>query len=171
MPDLKTLIEKAKKNDDSFREIYLLTVDRVFGYVFLRLKNKETAKDVVQEVYLALWQSLSKFVFSSEQEFWGFLWKIVRSKVFRARKKKLVNTCGLEEALLLRDNTEFNEDYRFLFRAIDGLKEKQKVILELRYFQGFSFAEVANAVGLSETNVKVIHHRALKLLANKLVYV
>lgn len=163
MPELKDLLERAKEDENAFREIYEFTIDRVFQYVFLRVKDRSLAKDVVQEIYISLWKSIPKFSFRSEEEFQGFLWKIVKRRIIKSRKK-IRGSVSIEEIYDIPYEQDFNEDYRFLLKAVSLLKERMRLVVELRYFGGQSFRDVAQTLGISESNAKVLHHRAIKIL-------
>jgi len=50
-------------------------------------------------------------------------------------------------------------------RLLDGLSERDRVVLTLRYFQGYSAAEIGQALGLSANHVRVLQLRALRRAA------
>lgn len=166
MPELKDLLNRAKEDQNAFREVYDITVDRVFRYVFLRTKDRSLTKDVVQEIYLSLWKSIPKFTFKSEEEFYGFLWKIVKRRIIKARKK-IKDNISIEEVYDIPHDHSFNEDYRFLFKILSSLKKRMRLVIELRYFSGQSFKDISETLGITESNAKVLHHRAIKLLEEK----
>lgn len=159
----KELLEGTRHNELLFREIYDRTVDRVFSYVIFRVGNREDAKEVVQEIYLSLFSSLPKFVYISDEHFMGFLWTIVRRRIFKSRLRKKIMV-SLEEVYDTATEEETQEDYRYLFQALNRLKDKERIVIQLRYFSHQSFAHIAEACNITETNAKVIHHRALAKL-------
>ena len=59
MQNLENLLERATNDEQAFREIYEFTIDRVFNYVLLRTGDRENTKEIVQEIYLSLWKSIS----------------------------------------------------------------------------------------------------------------
>lgn len=166
MQNLKHLLEQAHADQNAFRKIYDMTVDRVFHYAILRVRNKEDAQDVVQEVYGSLWKSLPRFVYISDEHFYGFFWKVVRRRIFwfRLRTRSHVS---LDTSLYdVPDEPEHHEDYRRLFREIARLQPKQRLVVELRYFSHLQFRDIAEMLGIQETHAKVLHHRAMKILKN-----
>ncbi len=163
MQNLKELLERAKKDENAFREIYDFTVDRVFDFVILRLQNKEETKEVLQEIYLSFWKSLPNFEYISDEHFYGFLWKVVRRQIYKKRLKK-IKTVPLEEIYDIPEEEREKEDYRFLLNNLKNLKEKERLVVELRYFANLSFEEVSKALDISLSNAKVLHHRAIKKL-------
>lgn len=165
MQNLEYLLKQARVDENAFKEIYNLTIDRVFNYVLLRVRNREDAKDIVQEIYNSFWKSLPKFEFISEEHFYGFLWKVVRRRIFWFRKKDK-KTLPLEDIYDVPDELENPEDYRKLLQAVSLLKPKQRLVIELRYFSHLQFNEIAKMIGIKEVNAKVLHHRAIKILKN-----
>lgn len=159
----KELLEGARQNELLFREIYDRTVDRVFSYVVFRVGNREDAKEIVQEIYLSLFSSLPKFVYISDEHFMSFFWTIVRRRIFKSRLRKKV-TVPLEEVYDTTFDEEPQEDYRYLLQTLNRLKDKERAVIQLRYFSHQSFAHIAEACNITETNAKVIHHRALAKL-------
>lgn len=159
----KELLEGARHNELLFREIYDRTVDRVFSYVTFRVGNREDSKEIVQEVYLSLFSSLPRFVYVSDEHFMGFLWTIVRRRVFKSRLRKKIMV-SLEEVYDTASDEETQEDYRYLFQSLNRLKDKERIVIQLRYFSHQSFAQIAETCNITEGNAKVIHHRALAKL-------
>jgi RNA polymerase sigma-70 factor (ECF subfamily) len=167
--DLDHIFKNTDSENIDFRAIYDLTIDKVFSYVFLRTRDREWSKEIVQEIYLSLWQSLPKFKYISVEHFYGFLFTVVRRKLWKARIKK-PKSVSLEEVYdFIPDESyeESKEDYRKLLQEISSLKQKEKLVLELRYFSNFTFSEIAYALGIKENNVKVIHYRAINKLKTK----
>lgn len=173
MQNLENLLERAKNDEQAFREIYDFTIDRVFNYVLLRVKNREETKETVQEIYLSFWKSLPKFRYISEEHFYGFFWTVVKRKIFKSRLRKR-ETVSLEEIYDLSAKADIpedetpKEDYRHLLETVSELKERQRLVVELRYFANNSFGQIAEILGVSESNAKVLHHRALITLRKNL---
>lgn len=163
MQNLGELLERAKTDENAFREIYEFTIDRVFRYVLLRVRKKEDVKDVVQEIYLSFWKSLPKFKYISDEHFYGFLWQVARRRIIKSRLRSVV-TVPLEEIYDLPSDESPKEDYRHLLQKISNLREKERLVVELRYFGNNSFAEIAQILNITETNAKVLNHRAISAL-------
>lgn len=165
MQNIEDLVKRAQKDENAFREVYDYTIDRVFNYVLLRVRNRDDAKEITQEIYLSLWKSLPNFKWMGEEHFYGFLWKVVRRRIIKLRIKKIL-TISLEEIYDYPEEEVQKEDYRFLLKKLLLLKEKERLVLELRYFENLTFEEMSKNLGISVSNAKVIHHRALIKLRN-----
>ncbi len=167
MVNLEETLKRAATDNAAFREIYDLTIDRVYSFVFLRTKDKEKCADICQNSYLSLWQSLPKFKWISEAHFWAFLWKVVRRQISRSRMSTR-NDVSIDEMFDIAAPTEEKEDYRVLLKNLSELGEKERLCLELRYFQDLKFEDIAQTLDISENNAKVMHFRAIKKLKEKL---
>lgn len=164
--NLEYSLKEARVDSTAFKEIYDLTINRVYSFVLLRTGDKEVALDICQNVYLSLWQSLGRFKYMGEAHFYSYLFKITRGEISRARKK-IKPTVELEELYDIPVEDPAHEDYRALIREMNELKEEERTCLELRYFQDLKFKEVGETLGISENYAKVLHHRAIGKLKDK----
>ncbi|MDO8601984.1 MAG: sigma-70 family RNA polymerase sigma factor [bacterium] len=160
---LETLLAQAVADEASFKLIYEMTTDKVFRYFLARTGNRHESLDLTQNTYTELWKSLSKFVYRSDEHFYGYLFTIARRQMMKSWRlfKANVSLEQAEDIIVAGDN---REDYRKLFAGVDTLPHKQKLVLRLRYFSDFSFAEIALALSITESNAKVLHHRAIEAL-------
>lgn len=161
--NLEQSLSLAREDNTAFKEIYDLTISRVYSFVLLRVNNKETALDTCQDIYLSFWKSLPNFKYISDSHFYAFLFKVARRQLIKARAK-IVETVELDEIFDIPIEDENKEDYRVLLRGVQNLKENERLCIELRYFQDLKFQDIALILGISEDNAKVLHYRAIKKL-------
>lgn len=166
---LEEILQKTKTDEAYFKSLYDLTVKRVFSYVVARTRDKEKAKEISQEVYLSLWKSIPNFRYISDSHFYSFLFTVVRRQIIKAGKEKDVNV-SIEEFYEIPGEDKEKEDYRNLLSRIQCLSEKERMVIELRYFQDLDFQQISEDLGISLSNAKVLHHRAIKKLRNLLPY-
>lgn len=160
--ELKRILENARTTDVVFRELYDGTVNKVYAYALNRTRDKAQAMDIVQNAYAALWQSLDRFRYVSDEHFWGYFFTIIRRVLAREWRRKKEESLSESYDVVAPD--EEHEDYRVLLGAVEDLKEKEQQVIKLRYFSDFSFADIAAALSITEGNAKVIHHRAFEKL-------
>ena len=161
--DLEQTIEKAKESDSAFKDIYDLTIDRLFPFVLIRVKSREDALDICQEIYLSFWKYLPKFKYMGDAHFFSFIFLVARRQIIKAKIKKR-ETVPLDDIFEIQAEEEGKEDYRFLIKKLDLLNEKERLCIELRYFSDMSLSDIAQSLNVKEGNIKVIHYRALKKL-------
>lgn len=159
---------KAREGEqDAFRGIFEHLHARVFRYVLSHTPAREDALDITQEVFVDLWKGLKGFQYRSEEEFYGFVFRVVKRKVARFYKTKR-DTAALDEDAMEASFEPEHEDHRFLMKQIRTLAEKYQELLRLRYWGGMKLAEAASVLGITEGTAKVWHHRALQELKGKI---
>lgn len=161
--DLEHTLEKAKRDHSGFKEIYDLTISRVFSFVLLRTQNREEALDICQDIYLSFWSSLPKFRYMGDAHFFSFLFLVSRRQIIKARIKKKDNI-SLDDIYDIESPEAEKEDYRFLLKQVGRLRDKERMCIELRYFEDLSFSQIAESMDIQENNAKVLHHRAITKL-------
>ena len=166
---LKNLIISSIEGDEqSFHRLYNRLNSPLFKYIISRTKDRDDATDILQEVFVDVWKALQTFTYTSDGQFYGFVFTITKRKLGRHYKTQKI-TCELDENALEHSyerNVELADDIRVLMEAVGGLKEKYRTVVELRYWSGLTFGEIGKMLARKETTVKVQHHRALKLLEN-----
>jgi RNA polymerase sigma-70 factor, ECF subfamily len=148
---------------DTFRTFYLTQRNKLFGYLMRLLGNYQLASDIMQESFARYLEH-----YGTQPQNVSLLFTIARNLVWNNTRKKTNNkelendiedvTINPEEQLLVR------ESYRKVLSAMQKLKKSQRDLLALTVSSGLSYREIANILGISETNVKVKVHRARILL-------
>lgn len=169
MDNLSNLIKKAKEgNKDAFGQIYNLFYRRIFRYCKFNLRQEQDAQDICQETFLKAYRSLANFTEKKGGSFQAYLFRIARNLIIdKSRKKKEV---PLKEYQEIEDDTDLDEgidkksENQKLKTALNRLKEKDRQIIVLRYFEEMTTAEVAKAIGTKEGAIRVRIHRILKNL-------
>jgi RNA polymerase sigma-70 factor (ECF subfamily) len=170
--DISELIRKsASGNSDCFRQLYEHLVDKVFAYVRYRTNSEDNAIDLTQEVFVDIYKALPGFTYSSTEQFYGF--------VFTITKRKLAKYYADKHTQAAKTTSEFNEDNysesslelevsRDVARALDTLDDTTREIVVLHHWSRYTFPEIATLIHMTESAVRVRHHRALKLLSASL---
>lgn len=134
--------------------------DNVYRFILKNLKHEEDARDVVQSAYEKLW-------INREQV------EAARSKsyLFTIAYHQMIDHIRKSRRISLRE--EFSEDSRvatvtssgsnlkkILEIALSRLNETQRSLVMLKDYEGYSYEEIGQITGLSESQVKVYLHRA-----------
>ncbi|HEV2247353.1 MAG TPA: sigma-70 family RNA polymerase sigma factor [Terriglobia bacterium] len=173
-PDTE-LVECAKKGDlDAFEALTNRYERRVYSLALRILRQEQDAEDVTQQTFLSALENLGGF--RGEASFSTWLLRIATHAALKIiRKRKGLNTVSLEEATEgTNDSDAFphpeyiadwrqspeelvhkNEIKRLLDEALEQLDEKHRLVFILRDVEGLSITETAEALGLSEANIKV----------------
>lgn len=184
-PENSISIEALKSGS---REVFARLVEVTSGHVYrvaLRiLGDEQDAEDVLQETYIKAFRALPGFEGRSSLTTW--LYRIaVNEALMLARKRKpkvvtveqdqpfdpegesaemeIVDFCCLPEGEFLS-----NEARRFLDQAVMQLPENLRVVFVMRDLEGLPVQETAEALGISESNVKTRLLRARLRLRQQL---
>jgi RNA polymerase sigma factor (sigma-70 family) len=127
-------------------------------------KDQAEAKDIVQDSFITVYEKLNSFKKGSKFSTW--LYQIVyRQALKQAAKSSKIDEWN-ENENDVEDEAEFveHQDVALLQNAMKVLPEKEKLILELFYYQEQSIEEMSKILDISTSNAKVSLHRArLKL--------
>ena len=150
--------------------------NRVYGFAYHYLGNREEAEDVTQEVFIRLWKHREHI---DEEQPLGWLLRVTRNASVDAirRRKTYTRTVSVNTDLLdfaqggnpLPDTeTESSDFRRHLLKAVERLDEPYRSIVILREIQELKYQEISEALDLPLSTVKVYLHRARKSLRNDL---
>lgn len=167
--NLQPLISSAIEGErDAFHQIYMLLSDNIYRYIVSRIRNHEEAKDILQDVFFDLWKGFGSMTYISDAHFYGFLFTVTKRKIWKHYtyvNRKVERETNIETTPIVSHNTSMaTYDSEQLYKTVRTMRKKQREIIELRYWGGFSFVEIAHMVNRSESAVRVAHHRALKKL-------
>jgi RNA polymerase sigma-70 factor (ECF subfamily) len=142
-----------------FEEIYRRHVQAVFRFALSCVSRRQVAEDITSETFLALLRNLEGI---DESQLPGWLITVARNRARdywrrQATEQKYMEACGDAEA-----STQAATDGCLL--ESPGLKSVHRLCLTLRYVEGMSRSEIAEATGMSESQVKGHLQYGLQLL-------
>jgi RNA polymerase sigma-70 factor (ECF subfamily) len=169
------LVLKAKTQAEALGRLYEMYYERIFRFCVHRLFNKEIAEDVTSAVFLHVARGISGFKGRSEQDFRNWLYAIAANQANAyirksSRRKKLLAEAAESIAPAEAGNADksFEPDWPGLYAAILRLKPRHQTIVTLRFFENFSYQQIAQILDVKEANVRVMLHRILNKLRNQL---
>ena len=174
-PEAALIAAIAKGDATAVKRFYALTHVRLYRYLVRTLRNEATAEDVMNEVYLAVWQNAARYEGRSAAMTW--LLSIAHNKAISNLRKRREAT-GLDDEVTsqIADQDDTPEvvaqkrDKGQAIRAcIDRLGPDHKAVLDLVYYQERSVAEVAEVLGIPEATVKTRMFYARKKLSELLL--
>jgi len=149
-----------------FAKMYNDYADDIFRFVYVHVHDVALAEDLTADTFAKAWEHLEKFDFRHPR---GWLYTIARNRM--ADHWRVRQTLPLDEEIEIVDEAdpvEVKLDRKFakeeLMDAMSKLPEEMRSVVGLRFIQRNSARDTGIALGLSETNVRVIQHRALKKL-------
>ena len=177
MEDRK-LVELAQEgSEEAFSELVRMYQSKVFSMALNFTRDRETADDLSQEIFLKAYLALPKFRFGSEFGTWLYRVALNHVRDF-LRKKGKVKEVSLEEIgeiPISDDGVEKREKEReeertkrLLHAHVETLPVKYRIVLTLRDIQGLSYDEITRVLKVSPGTVDSRLHRARKMLRKKL---
>ena len=173
-PDAQLVQEAQAGALESFEALAQRYETRVYSLALRMLRHQHDAEDVTQQTFLSAMENLKSF--RGEASFSTWLLRIASHAALKViRKRKGLDTISLEEATTpggeddkvphpeyISDWTQSpeklvrqNETRKLLEDALAQLDEKHRLVFLLRDVEGLSIRETADALALSEGNIKV----------------
>jgi len=174
------LVERAQAGDtDAFGLIYDRYMDTVFRFIYFRVGNRPLAEDLTSDTFLRALKRIGSFTWQG-RDLGAWLVTIARNLVadhFKSGRYRLEVTTGdvldaeredrgpegSPEAAVVDHITNVA-----LLTAVKQLNPEQQECIVLRFLQGFSVAETAQAMGKNEGAIKALQYRAVRALARLL---
>jgi RNA polymerase sigma-70 factor (ECF subfamily) len=159
----------AQLTTDDFAAVYEAHVGRIYGFVFSQVGNREEAEDITSQIFLKVYNSLSRFEGRGSLE--GWLFQIARVTVNdHWREKYRLPSVPLPDGLDIVENEvppDFNRGSRDarVQQILEALPPNYRDVLQYRFLKRCTVRETAAALQLTETNVKVLQFRALRKAA------
>lgn len=157
------LLQRVSTGDQSaFAELYDMLSSRIFGLLLRVVVNRSQAEEVLQEVFLEVWQFASKFdPFRGQGRTWVFT-IAHRRAVDRVRSSQASSDrdvrAGIRDVGVAFDSVAEDAELKLageqVAAALATLAEPQREAIVLAYYGGYSQAEVAALVGAPLGTVK-----------------
>jgi RNA polymerase sigma-70 factor (family 1) len=164
--ELIALLQKDKLG--AFREIYTRYWKQLYADAYKRLKNREMAEEIVQELFTTLWHKRASFHINSTLS--GYLFTSVSNLVIDQYRKDLVRARYKESFKLVYSETDNSTEDAILVKDLEhtiehevsSLPDKCRSVFELSRVEHKTNKEIAFELGISEKTVE--HHitKALK---------
>jgi RNA polymerase sigma-70 factor (ECF subfamily) len=179
--DDRELVRRAQAEDkEAFEELIRRHQHRVFAVAGGILRWREDVEDIAQQVFVKAYFSLKRF--DQRAAFTTWLYKITVNECWDLLRKKKVRPLVYESDLseeqarqysvsgeTRRDEPDISEKLaarQRVERLLEGLEERDRLMLILKEVEGFAVEEIANILGLNTNTVKVRLFRARRRIVN-----
>ena len=143
-------------------ELYDKYHNTVYRMAFSYCRNKADAEDIMQEVFIRLFNTNADFDDEHKEKSWLLKFTVNKCRdIFRSlRYRYSLNSVPLEEAALTYETPEESEVYH----AVMSLPVKYRVVIHLYYYEDYSVREIGAITGNNESAVQTQLYRARKKL-------
>ena len=162
LTDEQLVAQYAKGTNEAFDALLLRHKTNLFGYIIQRVKDRDRADDIFQETFVKAITTIRQGRYNEEGKFSAWICRIARNLIvdyFRQEKTEASvstddGTVDILNRKELADETvedaiidlQIEEDVR---RLVGQLPQEQRRVLEMRYYEGLSFKEIAEQTGVS----------------------
>jgi RNA polymerase sigma factor (sigma-70 family) len=179
--DYRLVLSSINGNQKAYEELFKRYKDAIFFMLLKMVNNKNDAEDLTFEAFGKAFRNIKQY--SPKYAFSTWLFKIASNNCIDFLRKKKGNTISIdgrddsenERTIPLESNTlnpeqEFIKDQKakIMRSEVGRLKERYRRLIELRYFEEFSYEEIAKELNLPIGTVKAQLFRARELLFNTL---
>jgi RNA polymerase sigma factor (sigma-70 family) len=162
-------------NLEAFQNRVLPAKNKLFRFALKFLGNEEEAKDIVQEVFIRVWNGRDQMNEVQNWEAWCM--RITKNlSLDRIRSLTRKQTQPIDEVFNVRqeslsphESTEIMESMNRIDQFIAALPEKQRQVIHLRDVEGYSYNEICEILELDMNQVKVNLFRARTTVREKLI--
>lgn len=162
---------QEKKDSDAYAELYDAYVTKMFRFIAYKVGNREVAEDLTSDLFLKLWEYLTK---KREEEIGslnGLVYRMARNLVIDYyRNRSRTEECSVDNISQLGEDTRELEKVHIkiesakLLALIKTLKVQYQEVLLLRYVEELSIKEISVVMEKKQGAVRVLLHRATKTL-------
>lgn len=175
-PDAKMIKKVAEGDEVAFEQMVKKYEHRVLNTIYRYIGKSDEAEDIAQEVFIKVWSHAKSFKGKSKFSTW--LYRIVVNQCLNYRCKHKERLTSLDEIMeqgktpeSLKVEIEFERQRKskIVRRAINELPKRQRIALVLSKFEGKSYKEIAQIMGISLSSVESLIFRARGALKKKLL--
>jgi len=157
--DKHLILQMRNNNVQAFDSLFRKYHNKLFGFAFSLLKNREDSKEIVQEAFCRIW--IKRHEMDSSKSFKSFLFKVSYNLIVDQLRQRLKDQEYRKYIYGCFDQCVFNEtkvDYEIITgkvqSAVEELPEKRRQVYMLSRENGLSQKEIADKLGISVKTVE-----------------
>lgn len=167
--DETLLIQQAKKSPERFGPLYKKYHEAIFRFIYQRMDDKDLAFDLTSQVFIKAMNNIHRYE-DRGVPFSSWLYRIAKSELYQSfRNKKTdrfinIDSIQLNELVEDFDQEDKTTNISTLMKLIEGLKEQELQLIEMRFFEKRSYREIGEILEMTENNAKVKTFRVIEKL-------
>ena len=170
--EIVSLVEKAAGgNFEAFGELYSIYLDRIYRYVFYQVKDKMTAEDITEEVFVKAWKAIDSCK-GRGHTFSAWIYRIAHNHIINTlrsiQKYTSIEMENLAEVSDPKLEVEAAFDRQELMAVLTDLPQNQRQVVIMKFIEGMDNREIGQIMSKSEGAVRLLQMRALTALRQKL---
>ncbi|WP_306552211.1 RNA polymerase sigma factor [Daejeonella sp.] len=176
--DSEILKKFAQENtrDEAFRLLLNKYQQKVYWHIRRMVISHDDTDDLVQDVFLKVWKSLSNF--RNDSQLYTWLYRIATNEsITFLKRKKIRNSVSIDDddgknmVKKLAESPYFDGDkaQMKLQKALLTLPEKQRLVFNMKYFDDLKYEDISEILGTSVGALKASFHIAVKKIEQLLL--
>lgn len=169
------VIQLKDGNQASFQKLYAAYAPKLFGFSRKYLKSQEDAEEIVQEVFLRIWEKKENI--DENQSFSSYIIQAAKHRIYNGFRKRVNEQAYLDFLIhaddVSRNFTELDVEYHEIKskaeNAISAMPPKRQEIFRLSRESGLKNKEIAEKLQISIKTVENQMGQALKYLREELI--
>jgi RNA polymerase sigma factor (sigma-70 family) len=168
--------ETCQGDMQSFKMIHQHLFAFLLQYINGILKDDSLSKDILQDMFIKMWERKERF--GPIQNVKGYFVKSARSMAFNQLKSAKIKSASLkhfirpdvessQEDILINEETNIQLQQQ-IARILNGLPKRQREILFLKYYDGWSYGQISEISGIKYQSVVNHVHRAVTQIRGEL---
>jgi len=138
--------------------------DGLYRFILNNIKDMEKARDIIQDTFEKLWRKVDSVSYEKVKSY--LFTTAYHTMIDLIRKEKWQTDLNNVNQEIYSHSEQYSDLNEILHEAIDKLPEDQRSVIMLRDYEGYSYNEIAEITGLSESQVKVYIYRGRMFLKN-----
>ena len=180
MDQEKAILLAKEGHESAFRQIFHDYGKKIYTLAYQYTRSREDAEDIMQETFIRAFTNIKKLNYENRASFAAWLNRICtnctlshlrKNKNWRPSRTKSLSGLNPEprvHSTSPEGYTEKQNRLEFIKEAIGKLSPRQRIMLDMRFFQGMKMHEIAEQLCCSESNVKTQIHRSMGRLRKHL---
>lgn len=159
-------LHRSGRYEEAFDNIVSSYTERLYWHVRRFLCNHEDTNDLLQDIFIKVWSAFPNFRWDSQLYTW--LYRIATNEVLNhLRRRKFRAMISFDSATHIMEK-RIDEDVHFngnelqreLYKAIQRLPEKQRIVFCFRYFDEMKYEDISEITDTSVGALKASYHHA-----------
>ncbi len=178
MQDEQLLIHRLKDQSTkrkAFTELVVSLQEKLYWHIRRFVSNHDDAHDIIQNVFVKVWQGLEGFRGESRLVTWIYTITTNECLTFIKRNSHRTFTSLEDEAAINISTQESDVQLdgsriqKALADALAILPERQRQVFEMRYYEELSYEHIAQILGVTVGALKASYHHAVKKIEVKIL--
>lgn len=167
--DQTNLIVSLKQGDlTAFNQLYKAIEAKLYAFTFKMLRDKEETEEVVQEVFVKVWEK--KHLLDPQQNIESYIFSISKNIVYNKAKRKVYEH-AFKQHVIQQNNIATNSientlDYQELNQILDKIYESmppvRRQVFTMSRIEGLTNKEIAEKLNTSNSNIENHINKALR---------